>query len=74
MVLLNAVYFKGYWVQQSDSKLTETKPFFLGSENSIVDVSTMRLTNTFRTGKIESLDAQFVELPCKVNLVVFLHV
>lgn len=30
----------------------------------------MRLTSTFRTGKIASLDAQFVELPFKVNIII----
>ncbi len=67
MVLVNAVYFRGNWFEQFDPNLTQIKPFFLGSKKSQVDVSMMRLTRTFRTGKIGSLDAQFVELPFKVN-------
>lgn len=67
MVLVNAVYFRSDWFQQFDPNLTQIKPFFLGSKKSKVDVSMMRLTAIFRTGKIDSLDAQFVELPYKVN-------
>jgi len=76
MVLVNAVYFKGDWLQEFDSKLTKKLPFFLGSDKSKVDVKMMSLTHTFRTGKIESLDAQFVELPYKVKFlnVVFKHI
>ena len=53
-------------MQEFDSKLTETKPFFLGSEKSKVNAKMMRLTGIFRCGEIDSLDAQFVQLPYKV--------
>ena len=68
MVLVNAVYFRGDWLKQFDPNLTKIKPFYLGSKESQVDVSMMRLTRTFRTGKIDSLDAQFVELLYKVYI------
>jgi len=69
MVLVNAVYFKGDWFEEFDSKLTQTKPFYLGTTESKVDVQMMQLTSTFRTGKIEELDAHFLELCYKVYFV-----
>ena len=67
MILVNAVYFKGDWLNQFDSKLTEIKPFiFLGTGKCKVDVEMMRLTGKFLTGEIDSLDAEFIVLPYKV--------
>jgi len=65
MILVNAVYFKGDWLEPFDPELTQIQPFYLGSKESKVDVSMMSLTGAFRTGKIKSIDAKFVELPYK---------
>lgn len=66
MVLINAVYFKGDWLKPFNRKRTETKPFYLGSEKEKVDCLMMCLKDSYRTGKITSLDARFVEIPYKV--------
>jgi serpin B len=70
MVLVNAIYFKGDWLEEFEPKLTETKPFYLGSTERKLDVQMMQLTSTFRTGKIEELDARFLELGYKVYFVI----
>jgi serpin B len=64
MVLVNAIYFKGFWTYQFDPKATYRAPFFLNDKDS-VDVDFMRVKKHFKYGVIENLDATAVELPYK---------
>ena len=67
LVLVNAVYFKGNWMQKFDPSLTAVEPFFLGSEDKQMNVNMMHIDAEFLTGYIESLDARLLELPYKVG-------
>lgn len=64
MVLVNAIYFKGFWTYQFDPKATYRAPFFL-NDNDSVDVDFMRVKKHFKYGFLEKLDATAVELPYK---------
>lgn len=64
MVLVNAIYFKGFWTYQFDPKATYRAPFFL-NENDSVDVDFMRVKKHFKYGFVEKLDATALELPYK---------
>lgn len=66
LVLVNAVYFKGNWMQKFDSSLTAVQPFYLGSKDKQKNVNMMHIDAEFRTGYIESLDARLLELPYRV--------
>lgn len=60
MYLLNAVYFKGDWTRQFDTRNTATAPFTLPGGGS-VQVPLMRQTAPFRS--FSSAQARGVELP-----------
>jgi serpin B len=64
MVLVNAIYFKGFWEHQFDKKQTFKAPFFLNDVDS-VDVDFMRIKKHFNYGVFEELDATALELPYK---------
>lgn len=64
MVLVNAIYFKGFWTYQFDPKATYRAPFFLNDKDS-VEVDFMRVKKHFKYGAIEKLEATAVELPYK---------
>jgi serpin B len=64
MVLVNAIYFKGFWTYQFDPQATYTAPFFLDDKSS-VEVDFMRVKNHFKYGFVEKLDATALELPYK---------
>jgi serpin B len=64
MVLVNAIYFKGFWTYQFDPKLTFKAPFFLNEDDS-VDVDFMKIKKHFKYGRFENLDATALELPYK---------
>ena len=64
MVLTNAIYFKGDWVEAFDRKDTQKAPFHLTPDDTI-DVDMMRKEDTFNIGFSEELDCKSVELPYK---------
>ena len=64
MVLVNAIYFKGFWKHQFDKQQTFKAPFFLNEVDS-VDVDFMRIKKHFNYGVFEDLDATALELPYK---------
>ncbi|KAL7017863.1 hypothetical protein ACKWTF_010549 [Chironomus riparius] len=64
MVLVNAIYFKGFWQHQFDKKQTFKAPFFLNDVDS-VDVDFMRIKKHFNYGVFDELDATALELPYK---------
>lgn len=64
MVLVNAIYFKGFWQHQFDKQQTFKAPFFLNEHDS-VDVDFMRIKKHFNYGVFDDLDATALELPYK---------
>ena len=66
LVLVNAVYFKGDWITKFDTELTVEQPFFLGSEDSQINVPMMNINGMYRVGNFDQLDARILRLPYKV--------
>lgn len=64
MVLVNAIYFKGFWTYQFDPKNTFKGPFYL-NEQETVTVDYMKIKKNFKYGSIQNLDATAIELPYK---------
>jgi len=64
MVLVNAIYFKGFWTHQFDPKNTFKGPFYL-NDHDTVTVDYMKIKKHFKYGSIQSLDATAIELPYK---------
>lgn len=64
MVLVNAIYFKGFWTYQFDPKSTFKAPFYL-NEQDTVQVDFMKVKKHFKYGNVPSLDATAIELPYK---------
>ena len=62
MVLANAIYFKGKWAEQFDSKKTHEAPFHLGGGKT-VQVPTMHGAPPCRIGHLA--DVEVLELPYK---------
>ena len=61
MVLTNAVYFKGDWIEAFDRKDTQKAPFHLTPDDTI-EVDMMRKEDIFNIGFSEELDCKSVEL------------
>jgi len=59
-VLVNAMYFKGTWLNPFDEKLTASAPFWL-SQNEQISVPTMQQTATFEYAETD--DWQMIALP-----------
>ncbi|VVC42209.1 Hypothetical protein CINCED_3A003883 [Cinara cedri] len=66
LVLLNAVYFKGYWTYPFDKLLTKEGVFYLNSE-STVNVSMMITLNSFKIANLPSLNSRLICLPYQGN-------
>jgi serpin B len=64
MVLVNAIYFKGFWTYQFDPKHTFKAPFYL-NEQDTVEVDFMKVKKHFKYGALPELDATAIELPYK---------
>lgn len=64
MVLVNAIYFKGFWTYQFDPKQTFKGPFYLNDQDT-VDVDFMKIKKHFKYGVFEDLDSSAIELPYK---------
>jgi serpin B len=60
LVLVNAVYFKGDWVQAFDTEATRPEPFHVGGTTA-ARVPMMRQTNAHRYAEIDGV--QVVEMP-----------
>lgn len=65
LLLLNAVYFKGHWIQPFNKSLTKNGPFYLNSKTTI-DVPLMVNYDLFKIATIEPLKAQLISLPYEV--------
>lgn len=64
MVLVNAIYFKGFWKHKFDVKKTSQAPFYLNEHDS-VNVDFMKIKEHFKYGTLRDLDATAIELPYK---------
>lgn len=64
MVLVNAIYFKGDWVDKFDISATSKKPFYI-TPNRTVNVNMMFRKDKFAAGRIPDLDCIALELPYK---------
>lgn len=62
MVLVNAIYFKGFWENKFDPANTTPRPFYT-SETESVDVDTMTVKKKFMYGVFDELDATALEMP-----------
>jgi serpin B len=64
MILLNAVYFKGFWYKPFEKSLTMKRPFYnLNNESQVKRIDKMQMTDDFRY--YEDKEVQLVELPYK---------
>ncbi|CAG0912961.1 unnamed protein product [Notodromas monacha] len=64
IVLVNAIYFKGNWLNQFDPTSTTNQPFFETKEKTI-DVPMMSRKGHYRLIDIDALNARILELPYK---------
>lgn len=71
LVLVNAIYFKGNWQHQFKKTNTLKEPFYTSADKS-VDVDMMHLTEHFKYGTFDDLDATALELPYNDSDISFL--
>jgi len=64
MVLVNAIYFKGFWQYQFKKDRTDKAPFYTSETDSVL-VDMMHVKEHFRYGEFRDLDAKGIELPYK---------
>lgn len=64
MVLVNAIYFKGFWQHQFPKHNTHKAPFYT-SEIDSFEVDTMNVKAHFKYGIFTELEASAIELPYK---------
>lgn len=62
MVLINAVYFKGFWKEEFKKSNTQKKDFFVTPSNKI-SVDMMSQVSNFKYGESRELGARVLELP-----------
>ncbi|NXS51899.1 A1AT protein, partial [Brachypteracias leptosomus] len=67
MVLVNYIFFKGYWENPFNSLSTRDDDFFLDGENS-VKVKMMHQSKPFNIHRDEKLSCWVVEIPYKGNV------
>lgn len=61
LVLVNALYFSGFWQTPFNKFATRRAPFYLNEKDS-TEVDTMSITDTFRYYECSRLNAKFLEL------------
>lgn len=66
MVLVNAAYFKGTWVNQFQPHFTRKAPFYVTSQDTI-DVDMMQIKSRFRYAESQQLSAHVLEVPYNGN-------
>ncbi|NWU88635.1 A1AT protein, partial [Upupa epops] len=70
MVLVNYIFFKGYWEKPFNSLSTRDDDFFLDSKNA-VKVQMMHQSKPFNIHRDEKLSCWVVEIPYKGNATAF---
>ena len=71
MVLLNAVYFKGIWINQFKPSKTKMYPFYLGSLRTAIPAKFMRTNGYFRSAYLNEIHATALALPYSVTKLTF---
>ncbi|KAJ4435298.1 hypothetical protein ANN_17908 [Periplaneta americana] len=66
LVLVNAVYFKGFWKRQFDAARTRPGPFHLNSKEEKT-VPMMHLKAKFGYTESDELDSKILEMPYQAN-------
>lgn len=67
LLLLSAIYFKGYWTNPFNKDLTKISTFYLNSKTT-VNVPLMTSYDNFKTSTIQSLNARLICLPYQVKV------
>ncbi|XP_075555089.1 iris-like [Dermacentor variabilis] len=62
LILVNAIYFKGLWSSQFDSKYTRTSDFHLDSRNK-TQVEMMFQESSFSMGHSDDMEVEALEIP-----------
>ncbi|XP_050037519.1 ipis-1-like [Dermacentor andersoni] len=62
LILINAIYFKGLWSSQFDSKYTRTSDFHLDSRNK-TQVEMMFQKSSFSMGHSDDIEVEALEIP-----------
>lgn len=68
IMLINSIYFNGYWVEKFDKNQTVTDNFKLNSKE-FRPTQFMTKNSNFYYGESEELDAKILRLPYKVNAI-----
>lgn len=71
ILLINTIYFNGYWVEQFAKNETAPRNFWVNSKASS-PAQFMTKTSNFYYGESVELDAKFLRLPYKVNVSVLI--
>lgn len=69
VLLINTIYFSGYWAKPFDEKDTAPQNFFLTSKTQVT-VPFMKRTDDFYYTFSEDLNAQILRIPYKVRFFV----
>lgn len=64
MVIVSAMFFRGYWTHPFDPKSSFKAPFYLNDEDT-VQVGFMKLEKRIKYGELKKLEASAIELPYK---------
>ncbi|XP_034948450.1 antichymotrypsin-2-like isoform X2 [Chelonus insularis] len=62
LVLVNAVYFKGNWLNKFNKNETQLRNFYVDSQ-TVKKVPMMHRLGSYRYGFLPEVDARFIELP-----------
>ena len=74
LTLVNAIYFKGLWLEKFKKERTISKSFFV-SRNEEIKVNMMHETNDFKYFESQELASQVLEMPYigrKMSMVIYL--
>lgn len=71
ILLINTIYFNGYWVEQFAKNETAPRNFWVNSKASS-PAQFMTKTSNFYYGESVELDAKILRLPYKVNVSVLI--
>lgn len=66
MMLINTIYFNGYWIEPFAENDTSTQIFWLHSQ-SISPTQFMTITGNFYYAESIALNAKILRLPYRVN-------
>lgn len=66
MVLINAIYFNGNWLNKFNKQKTQNREFYIAKDKKKL-VPTMFNKSNYNYGKIPTLHAKFIEIPYMVR-------